>query len=118
MTMRTALAFVAILGALGSSPTRAGPCADDLYRADLEVGKRLDEIAGRGKPAAESTFATTHHQPTPATIAGAEAQVGDISESQLDAVRGFMVEAHKADEASDKAACEKAISGARNILGM
>ncbi len=116
--MRALLAFAALACALCPVSSYAGPCADDLYKADLAIGKRLDEIAANGKPAAESTFATAHHQPTPATVAGAEETVGDISEAQVTAVRKFMVEAKQADAAGDKDACEKALSEARGLLGM
>lgn len=104
--------------ALWAGAAVAGPCAADLYKADQEIGKRLDAIAAEGKAGAESTFATTHHQPTPSSIASAEEKVGDISEDNVKAVRAFMVEAHKADDAGDKAACENALAQARKILGM
>ena len=117
MTMR-ALAFAAIACALCPALSHAGPCAEDLYRAEVDVGKRLDQIAAAGKTGAELAFATTHHQPTPATIAGAEESVGDISSAQVKAVRQYMADAKKADDAGDKAACEQALSQARNLLGM
>ena len=118
MSMRAAIAFAATVCALCPAPGRAGPCADDLYRAEVDIGKRLDAIAASGKTGAESTFATAHHQPTPATIAGAEEKVGDVSEAQVQAVREYMAEAKKADDAGDKSGCEQALSQARNLLGM
>lgn len=118
--MRTgfAISICATALALWAASAEAGPCTEDLYRADVAIGKRLDELAARGRAGTESAFATMHRQPTPATIAGAEAQVGDITPAQVDAVRNFMAEAKKADEAGDKAACENALSEARKILGM
>ena len=116
MTMRALLAYAALACAV--CPALAGPCAEDLYKADLDIGKRLDEIAANGKSGAESTFATEHHQPTPATVAGAEERLGDISEAQVTAVRKYMAYARQADGSGDKDACEKALSEARNILGM
>jgi len=89
-----------------------------LYKADVDIGKRLEAIAARGRAGTESSFATLHRQPTPATVAGAEEQVGDVSEAQANAVRNFMAEAKTADEAGEKAACENALSEARKILGM
>lgn len=117
MTLR-ALAFAALAFALCPAPSRAGPCAEDIAKAEVDIGKRLDQLAAQGKAGAESTFATTHHQPTPATIAGAEEKVGDISEADADAVRHWMAEARKDDEAGDREDCEKALSQARNLLGM
>jgi hypothetical protein len=113
-----ALVFCAAASAMWAAPAQAGPCSEDLYKADLDIGKRLDAIAARGKSGRESSFATLHRQPTPATVAGAEEKIGDVSEEQAKAVREFMVEAKKADDAGDKAACENALTKARNILGM
>lgn len=118
MTMRAALAFAALIFGLCPVLSYAGPCADDLYKASVDIGKRLDDIAAQGKAGAESTFATAHHQPTPATVAGAEEKLGDISEAQVKAVHEFMVQAKQADDAGDKASCEKALSAARTLLGM
>jgi hypothetical protein len=118
MRVQTAVALGAAASALWAASAWAGPCGDDLYKADIEVGRRLDAIAAKGRTGVESSFATTHHQPTPATVAGAEQKLGDISEAQVKTVREFMAEAHKADDAGDKAACEKALSEARKLLGM
>ena len=118
MTMRGFSAFAALICVFSPALAYAGPCADDLYRASVDIGKRLDEIAAKGKGGAESTFATAHHQPTPSSVAGAEEKLGDISEAQVHAVREFMVEARKADDAGNKDACEKALLEARGLLGM
>jgi hypothetical protein len=116
--VRAALAFAAIACASCPTLSYAGPCAEDLYKADIAINKRLGEIAAQGKGAAESTFATSHHQPTPATIAGAEEKVGDIPASGVEDVHKFMLEARQADDAGDKAACEKALAEAKTIVGL
>jgi hypothetical protein len=116
--MRAALAFAAFTGAFWPALAYAGPCAEDLYKADIEIGRRLDDIAAKGRAGAESNFATMHRQPTPGTIAGAEEQIGDISDTQVQAVRNYLADAKKADDAGDKPACEQALSQARQILGM
>ena len=113
-----ALTVAAFLSAFAPALANAGPCAADLLKADDEIGKRLEAIAAKGKTGAESTFATTHHQPTPATLAGAEEKVGDISEQDAQSVRTYLKEARQADDAGDKPACEKALGEARKILGM
>ncbi len=113
------LAFWAFAALLFPVPAAvAGPCTYDIYQADEKIGKALDAAATKGKRGKESTFATTHRQPTPATLAGAEQQLGDISEAQVKAVRDFMQEARKADGANDRPACEKALAEARKVLGM
>ena len=101
-----------------ATAAHAGPCANDIYRADQEINARLDAIAAKGRVGAESTFATMHRQPTPGTVAGAEEKLGDISEQDVKQVREYMAEARKADEANDRPACEKALAEARKILRM
>jgi hypothetical protein len=118
MRVRLPVALGGAAVALLAASAHAGPCAEDLYNAGVEIGKRLDAIAARGRAGAESTFATSHHQPTPATIAGAEEKLGDISEEQARAVHEYMAAAKRADDAGDKPACENALSEARKILGM
>jgi hypothetical protein len=112
-----AAALFAAASALSAGGANAGSCKDDIYKAEVEIGKRLDAIAARGKTGAQSTFATTHHQPTPSTVAGAEEKVGDLSPAEVDAVHQWMAEAHKADAAGDSAGCEKALTQARGLLG-
>ena len=118
MRHRLAVAFGAAALTFTGVAVHAGPCTDEIYQADEAINRRLDAIAGRGKTAAESTFATMHRQPTPATIAGAEEKAGDISAEDAKQVREYMTEARKADEANDRPACEKALTEARKILGM
>jgi len=117
--MRTGLAaaLFAAASAIGAAGAAAGPCAGDIYKADVEIGKRLDALAAGGKAGTESSFATTHHQPTPSTVAGAEEKVGDISEAQAADVRKWMAEARRADAAGDKDTCEKALAQAHSLLG-
>ena len=72
----------------------------------------------RARARRNPTFATSHRQPTPATIAGAEEKAGDIPASGVEDIRKFMVEARQADDAGDKAGCEKALAEAKTILGL
>ncbi len=116
--MRIAIASGATALALLSGEALAGPCTDEIYQAQIAIGKRLDAAAARGKAAPESTFATTHHQPTPSSVANAEAQVGDLSDADLNALTQDTDEARKADAAGDQAGCEKALADVRRILGV
>ena len=99
MTTRAALAFAALIGAFCPALAYAGPCAEDLYKAETAIDSRLDAIAARGR-------------------AGAEGQLGDLSDTEVQAVRKFMADAKRADDAGDKPACEQALSQARQLLGM
>ncbi len=116
MAAHATFALAGLVFALATLPSHAGPCTDDIYRTDEAINARLGAIASESKPAAESTFATLHRQPTPLTLAGAEAKAGDISDEAVKALREQMDEARKADAANDGPACEKALAEARDIL--
>ena len=98
------------------APAFAGPCTDQIYQADIAIGKRLDAAAAQGKSGPQSNFATLHRQPTPSTVAGAEAQARRPVGRGLAGDREFMDEARKADAASDRAGCQKALAEAQKIL--
>jgi hypothetical protein len=101
---------------LFAAPAHAGPCTDRIYQSDLAVAKLLDVAAAQGRPAPESTFATMHRQPTPSTVASAETKVGDLSPAEMQAITTDMDEARNADDAGDRAGCEKALSAIDHIL--
>ena len=115
--MRAAVAMSAVAWAFCSGPAHAGPCADEIYQADVALAKKLGTAAVRGKAGTESTFATINRQPTPATVAGAEAKLGDLAEADVERIEKFLDDARKADAANDKPACEAALTEARKILG-
>ena len=117
MTKRATLALTALVLAFCAGPAYAGPCTDEIYQADVALGKRLDAAAAGGKTGAESTFATLHRQPTPATIAGAEARLGDLPPADVERIGKFLDDARAADARNDKPACEAALAEARKILG-
>jgi hypothetical protein len=76
--VRNAIAPAALALACLAAPASAGPCTDRIYQADLEAEKLIDAAAATAKPAAQSTFATMHRQPTPGTVASAEEKAGDL----------------------------------------
>jgi hypothetical protein len=94
-------------------PALAGPCATEIHDLQVEVNAKLDAIASQGKGAAQTTAATLHRQPTPDSLAAAEARAGDISDADVAHMRAFMAAAKKADDGGDVAACRKALSDAR-----
>jgi hypothetical protein len=57
-----------------------------------------------------------HRQPTPGSIADAEAQLGDISPEQLRAAQTLMTQAREADRAGDQSACEQALTTVRRVF--
>jgi hypothetical protein len=115
MKVRLALASGTTAFALWAPPAHAGPCENQIYQVVVAIGQRLDAAAAKGKAESESTFATTHRQPTPRTLAAAEEKAGDLSESEVKAVRQLMEEARAADAAGDLPACEKALAEVRTI---
>jgi hypothetical protein len=114
--VRYAMALAATVLALIAAPAGAGPCTDRIYQADLGVEKLLDAAAANGKPAAESSFATMHRQPTPGTVASAEQKAGDLSSAQVEAITKKLDEARDADDKGDRAGCEKALDEAERML--
>ena len=117
MTKRAALALSALALAFCAGPAHAGPCTEEIYQADVALGKRLGAAAAGGRTGAESSFATMHRQPTPATVAGAEARLGELPSADVERIEKFLDDARNADATNNKAACEAALTEARKILG-
>ena len=123
MTIRHAVLSAAALSFLAlpivlSQPALAGPCTTEIHDLQVEVNAKLDAIASNGKGAVQSTGAMLHRQPTPDSLAAAEAKVGDISEADVARMRKFMAAAKEADEKGDAANCHKALADARSAMKM
>jgi hypothetical protein len=99
-----------------AQPALAGPCAGDIHDVEIALNAKLDAIAGRGNGAAQTTAAQLHRQPTPNSIAAAEAKVGDISDSDVTKVRQFIDTARSADDSGNLEACHKALGDARALM--
>jgi hypothetical protein len=117
MAVRHVTALAGLAFVLAAAPVHAGPCTDRIYETDLAVSKLLDSAAAQGRPAAESRFATMHRQPTPGSVANAEEHAGDLTADELEAVTEAMDVARHADDAGDRAGCEKALSEIDGMLG-
>lgn len=116
MIIRHASAIAGLALILGAAHAHAGPCTDRIYETDLTVAKLLDSAAAQGRPAAESTFATMHRQPTPGSIASAEQQAGDLTADEVQAITEAMDAARHADDKGDGAGCEKALNEVDRML--
>jgi hypothetical protein len=114
--VRNIIAPTATALVLIAAPAHAGPCTDRIYQSDLEVERLLDTAAASGKPAAQSTFATLHRQPTPGTVASAEEKAGALSSAQVEAITKKLDAARDADDRGDRAACEVALGEADRML--
>jgi hypothetical protein len=93
----------------------AGPCSDKIVQMQSRLDAAVEQIAAAGATARERT-GRTHVQPTPRSIAEAEAKLGEVTAQQMDAVREAIVRARAADSAGDKAACEQALVDAERAL--
>jgi hypothetical protein len=114
--VRHAISSAGMTFVLFGVAAHAGPCTDRIYQTDLAVAKLLNVAAAQGRPAAQSTFATMHRQPTPSTVASAEAKAGDLSPADFEAITKDMDEARNADDAGDRDGCEKALVAVDQIL--
>ena len=116
MIIRSAIVLSALALPLFAAPAFAGPCSQQIYDFNVVLNKRLDAGAAAGRAAPESLGATMHRQPTPQSVERAEAELGDLSPANAQAISEAMALAHKADDAGDRAACEKAVGEAQQIL--
>jgi hypothetical protein len=101
---------------LSGLPAFAGPCTKAIDRAQTRFDARLKSAAAAGPAGAQSTAATTHHQPTPQSIAEAEESLGDISQDQARSFAAAMERARAADAAGNRKACVAALSEAKAAL--
>jgi hypothetical protein len=94
----------------------AGPCSQQIEQAQIQIDARLQAAAASGPTGQETTAATMHHQPTPKSLAEAEAKLGDISPETIQTLEDAMARARSADVAGDRATCEKALTEVKKAL--
>jgi hypothetical protein len=111
--------LVACAAALAASmpASYAGPCSPEIDRVQAAIDARLEAKAAAGPSARESTAATAHRQPTPGSIAAAEARLGEVSSQKVEAVLAAMARAREADHAGHQSACEQALVDVQRALG-
>jgi hypothetical protein len=117
MTVRRLPTAFAILFTASMSASYAGPCTQAIDSTQAKFDAKLDAQAAVGPTAPESHAATAHHQPTPDSIAGAEENLGVLSDEQVAAFTEALGRARKADRVGDLSACEQALNQAQGILG-
>jgi predicted lipid-binding transport protein (Tim44 family) len=117
MTMRQ-LVLLSAAGLAGSTITGyAGPCSPEIERMQARVDAKVEVVAGAGPSASEGSGALLHRQPTPGSIATAEAALGEVSPQTVKAVREAMARARSADQAGNLAACEQALAEVQRAIG-
>jgi len=118
MKIATMLALSTVTFAASISATLAGPCSADIDAMMVRIDTVLNAEAAAGPGAQQqSTVAGRHVQPTPNSIAAAEAKVGGISPETIEQVRDAMARARSADAAGDDVACKEALAEAQRTIG-
>jgi hypothetical protein len=107
---------IAVVPTVLTSATFASPCSQEIHRVQAKFDAKLEAQAAAGRYACESTAATMHRQPTPGSIAAAEAKLGDVSEEKVQAVESLMARAREADRVDDQNACEQALAEVQRLL--
>jgi hypothetical protein len=116
MFVRQLTILVAAILAVSVSVGYAGPCTLDIERMQARIDATLEMKAAVGPTARESVGALLHRQPTPDSIAAAEARLGDESARSIEVVKLAMARARAADNAGDKPACEQALADAQRAI--
>src|SRR5579863_10557581 len=98
------------------SASYAGTCSAEIDAMQARIDAALETKAAAGPMAKEGGFAGMSDQPTPASIAAAEARLGDIPTKKAKMVRRAMVRARAADTAGDGKACERALTIVRRVM--
>ncbi len=106
---------IAVALTVSTSATFASPCSQEIDRVQAKIDAKLEAQAAAGRSARESAAATMHRQPTPGSIAAAEAKLGDVSPEKVQAVETLMTRAREAC-AGDQNACEQALAEVQRIL--
>jgi hypothetical protein len=107
---------VAVVLAISITASLAGPCSQQIDRVQAKIDAKLEAIAAVGRSARESSAATMHRQPTPESIAAAEANLGDVSPEKVQEAEAFMTRARDADRAGDRSTCEQALAEAQRVI--
>src|ERR1700679_3901382 len=94
---------------LSMLPSYSGPCSQQIEQTQDRIDAKLDSIARAGATAKQSVAATLSHQPTPRSIAKAEAAIGDISPETQRTLADAMDRAREADAVGDRTACDRAL---------
>ena len=115
ITSRFVLAAATLLASISAG--RAGPCSDEIDRMQVRLDARLDAIAGSGPSAPESGAALRHHQPTPQSIAAAEAKLRELPSTAVTVLRAAMMRAREADRGGKASECEEALAEVRRTIG-
>jgi type II secretory pathway component PulM len=114
--IRRLLALSGVVLAASTTTCSASPCSPEIERLQTRLDTRLETKADAGPSAPESRRALRHDQPTPRSIASAEAKLGEISPEKAKIIRESMARAREADQAGDNSVCEQALAEVRRTI--
>ena len=100
---------------LSTMPSHAGPCLPEIDRMQARVDAMIAATAADGPAGRESTAALTHRQPTPSSIAAAEARLKEGARAE--SATAALARARAADRAGDNSACERALAEVLRTIG-
>jgi hypothetical protein len=95
MTAPRLLVFGAIAFGASLSASYAGPCSGEIHNMQARIDAKIEAMAAAGPTARQGVGAGMHVQPTPRSIAGAEAKLGEVSPQTVDAFRQAMLRARR-----------------------
>jgi hypothetical protein len=116
MRFRGVLVLSAVAVALSTQPSRANSCSQDIDHAWAEVNTKIQARSGAGRSVPQSTIAFLHRQPTPSSVAAAQARLVDAW-MPIETAVAALSRAREADRANDRAACEEALAEVRRRIG-
>jgi|GEM_PF-2865268 len=105
---------VLILSVAAPSMAARDACSTGIDQVQAELDAALARRATAGPTAKESTFATMRRQPTPESVARAEAQLGDWQGANK--AVSALSDARNAKARGDRRACLEALQSARGLI--
>jgi hypothetical protein len=115
--IRRLLIASAVLFAASYSIAHAGSCAADIDATQARIDTKLEMIAATGRFAPESVSAGMSDQPTPRSIATAEARLGELNQHMIRNIRRAMTRARAANARGNERRCEKELARVQRALG-
>jgi hypothetical protein len=107
VNMRVTAAFVIGISLLGTTSAHAGPCSNAIAQFEQTVQQSADN-PDAGPTARQSIDAQLGHQPTPGSVARAEARAEGSFEAALARAKRF-------DARGNRAGCTRALAAARRM---
>jgi hypothetical protein len=83
---------------------------------ESKIDARLHSAAASGRGSVETAAAMNHRQPTPRSIADAEAQIGDLPGQVVRIVEQAMLRARTYNLSGKASACARALREARSAI--